>query len=110
MYPFHSEPLEHRVLFVAGDLDLGFGTNGIARADFGTPDVQGIDVAAFGNRVYAAGIVPARFEEPGRIALAAFDASGRPDPTFGGDGTVVTDVSAYESLGGYGEMLVQPDG
>src|SRR5690242_16383908 len=49
------ETLEGRVLFAAGDLDPNFGMGGIARADFGVSGISGIDVAASGSHVYAAG-------------------------------------------------------
>jgi uncharacterized delta-60 repeat protein len=110
MYPRHSEPLERRVLLVAGDLDLGFGVNGIATADLGNASVIGIDVATFGDRIYAAGIHATPGSTDQRIALAAFDPSGRPDPSLGGDGTVVTGV--VPAVGDFvqGEMALQPDG
>lgn len=94
------ERLEDRRLLTAGDLDPSFGAGGFASASFGTESVASIDVAAFGNRTYAAGATR------GRIVLAAFDNAGRPDPALGGDGTVVTDVPGT----GGGEMLIQPDG
>src|SRR2546423_12120124 len=104
------EVLESRVLFVAGDLDTTFGAGGIATADFGVRGVQGIDVAAFGDKIYAAGFLAAPDAEQGRAALAAFDPSGRPDPILGGHGTVSTDVTVNVPRPDYGEMLVQPDG
>src|SRR5688500_8259382 len=102
------ETLEGRVLFVAGDLDPEFGVGGIAIADFGTPGVQGIDVAAFGTRAYAAGILAAPDATEGRVALAAFDRFGRPDPSLGGAGTVITELTL--PTGPRGEAIVQPDG
>ena len=102
------ESLESRILFIAGDLDQSFGTGGIATADFGVAGVQGIDVAAFGARTYAAGIFAAPGAAEGRVAMAAFDRFGRPDPSLGGDGTVVIDLTL--PTGYEGEMLVQPDG
>ena len=94
------EHLETRRLLTAGDLDPSFGAGGFASASFGTESVAAIDVAASGNRTYAAGATR------GRIVLAAFDNAGRPDPVLGGDGTVVTDVPGS----GGGEILFQPDG
>jgi uncharacterized delta-60 repeat protein len=102
------EPLESRLLFIAGDLDPAFGTGGIAIADFGVAGVQGIDVAASGARIYAAGILPAPGAQEGRVAIAAFDRFGRPDPGVGGDGTVVTDLTL--PTGYEGKLLVQSDG
>jgi uncharacterized delta-60 repeat protein len=102
------EPLENRLLFVAGDFDPSFGSGGLARADFGDESLRAIDVAAAGSRVYAAGVYrdsDAPINSDGQLALAAFDSAGKLDNGFGGDGTVLTNIPA---LGG--EMLVQPDG
>jgi uncharacterized delta-60 repeat protein len=105
------EPLERRVLFTAGDLDPNFGVGGIAVADFGTPGISGLDVAAAGTRVYAAGYAAPGAAGAARIALAAFDSSGRPDRSLGGDGTVLTTVTAPTFASSTtGELLVQPDG
>jgi uncharacterized delta-60 repeat protein len=105
------ERLEGRVLFVAGDLDPAFGLGGIATADFGMSGISGLDVAAAGTRVYAAGYSSPGANGEARIALAAFDSSGRPDRSLGGDGTVLTSVTAPASAGGtHGEMAVQDDG
>src|SRR4051794_4118345 len=105
------EPLEARVLFVAGDLDPNFGLGGIATADFGTPGISGLDVAAAGTRVYAAGYSARDAAGNARIALAASARNGRPAPGLGGDGTALTSVTAPPSLRiTAGRMLVQPDG
>jgi uncharacterized delta-60 repeat protein len=105
------ETLEGRVLFAAGDLDGNFGVGGIARADFGTPGISGLDVAAAGSRIYAAGYSAPDATGKSRIALAAFDGAGRPDRSLGGDGTVLTTVTVpVTDNAAVGEMLVQSDG
>jgi hypothetical protein len=85
--PFHRpvEPLESRRLLTAGDLDPSFGAGGFANASFGTDSVYAIDVAAFGNRTFAAGGAQGRIAWPpstardGRTRASA--ATGQSSPT-----------------------------
>lgn len=85
-----------------GTRDSGFGRNGIARATFpGFPAATSLDaLVQRDGKVVVSGYVTERCERPrgrqcGRhLALARFTASGRLDPKFGEDGTVVFDGRA----------------
>lgn len=76
-----------------GSLDPGFGGDGIVLAD-PTPtydDGLAIGVEADGQIVVAGG---AGFDGPNeRFVVLAYEPDGSLDPTFGGDGKVITDVT-----------------
>ncbi|MFF7389287.1 calcium-binding protein [Streptomyces scabiei] len=81
-----------------GTVDNGFGTAGIVRTDFGGYDgVRALAIQPDG-RIVAGGSSDAR------VALARYTASGTLDPSFDGDGRVLT-PGAFAS-----DMLLQPDG
>jgi uncharacterized delta-60 repeat protein len=85
-----------------GTRDPGFGRDGIGRATFpGFPGATSLDaLVQRDGKIAVSGYVTEKCERPrgrqcGRhLALARFTASGRLDPTFGGDGTVVFDDAA----------------
>jgi uncharacterized delta-60 repeat protein len=89
-----------------GAPDFGFGQNGLVTTDFnGSLDQpRGVTLLAEG------GIAVAGFTQlPGGgqdFAVARYTAAGAPDTTFGGDGTVTTDIGEQD----FGNDLVaQPD-
>lgn len=92
-----------------GQLDHGFGTNGIASTDLGGADDEAYDAAALPDggivvvgRTDAAGVQKTDF------GIVRYGPDGIPDPGFGTGGVVRTDV-----LGGGDQanaVAVQPDG
>jgi uncharacterized delta-60 repeat protein len=91
-----------------GSLDPGFGGAGIVRAD-PTPtydDGFAVGVEADGQIVVAGG---AGVDGPNeRFVVLAFGPHGSPDPTFGGDGRVFTDVTPKADVP-FG-LAIQDDG
>jgi uncharacterized delta-60 repeat protein len=81
-----------------GSRDTSFGRGGIAQAVFrGYAEARSKDaIVRRDGEVIVAGYVASQCEPPRggeclrRLALARFTSSGRLDPTFGGDGIVVT--------------------
>jgi uncharacterized delta-60 repeat protein len=73
-----------------GSLDSTFDTDGTAVADFGADEgAEDVAIQADGKIVAVGGT----FRESGSaFAVARFNPDGSLDPTFGGDGTVVTGV------------------
>jgi uncharacterized delta-60 repeat protein len=87
-------------LAAPGQLDGGFGTGGKVRTDIGGADWASAVAIAPGGDVVVAGA-------SGRdVAAARYDAAGRLDPTFGGGGTIVTDLGGDDSAVA---VVVQPD-
>lgn len=85
-----------------GSSDTTFGVNGVATALFGAgTNATPRAITLQGSRIVVGGTVD------GDFALARFDANGAPDPTFGGDGKVVTDFGGVDALSA---LAVQPDG
>ena len=77
------EPLETRVLFVAGELDLNFSADGKQFTDFGATDTARAAVVQNDGRTVVAGAW-----DGGRadFAVARYLAGGAPDPSFDTDG------------------------
>jgi len=75
-----------------GALDAGFGTNGLATADFGFGDAQATALVRDGTALVAVGYT-SDFFGPGTydFALARFLDNGTPDNNFDLDGKVTTD-------------------
>jgi uncharacterized delta-60 repeat protein len=85
-----------------GSSDTTFGLNGVATALFGAgTNATARAITLQGSKIVVGGTVD------GDFALARFDANGALDPTFGGDGMVVTDFGGVDVL--YA-LAVQPDG
>jgi uncharacterized delta-60 repeat protein len=90
-----------------GDLDPSFGTGGKVTTDFGGNDTGWTVAVQPDGKAVVAGD---RFD-PGPaddFLLARYTVSGKPDPTFDGDGRVTTDFNNHFS-GAFGVAL-QPDG
>jgi uncharacterized delta-60 repeat protein len=83
-----------------GQLDSSFGTGGKVLTDAGGADWAG-DVAIARGAVIVTGA------SGGDLALARYDASGRLDSSFGGSGTVVTDLGGEDAGSA---LVVQADG
>jgi uncharacterized delta-60 repeat protein len=84
-----------------GGLDPSFGGDGIVLTDLGgTGGIRGLAVQPDG-RIVVAGFVG------DDIGLARYRADGGLDPSFGGDGTVVTDLGDEEWAFG---LVLQADG
>jgi uncharacterized delta-60 repeat protein len=88
-------------LAAPGQLDGSFGTGGKVTTDVGGLDWAGSVAISPSGAVVVAGA------SGGDVALARYDGAGRPDPSFGGRGAVLTDLGGADAAGG---LLVQPDG
>jgi uncharacterized delta-60 repeat protein len=93
----------------AGTLDASFGDGGIATIDLGGADDEASDAAIAGDgSVVVVGRSDAAGPSRPDIAIVRVALDGLPDPGFGTDGIVRTDV-----LGGWDQgnaVAVQPDG
>jgi uncharacterized delta-60 repeat protein len=84
-----------------GQLDGGFGSGGKVRTDLGGLDWAGaVAIAPRGYVVVAGG-------SGGDVALARYDGAGRLDPSFGGRGTIVTDLGGDDAANA---LVAQADG
>jgi uncharacterized delta-60 repeat protein len=88
-------------LAAPGQLDSGFGAGGKVRTDIGRADWASAVAIAPNGAVVLAGSSDAD------VAVARYDAAGRLDPSFGGRGTVVTDLGEDDSARA---LVVQSDG
>jgi uncharacterized delta-60 repeat protein len=89
-----------------GDLDPTFGSGGKVRTDFG---IQGSEIGwavavQRDRRVVVAGGMEGPYTD---FALARYTASGRPDPSFDGDGKRATDFGGADAAH---DVLIQRDG
>jgi uncharacterized delta-60 repeat protein len=74
----------------AGRLDAGFGGAGIVLTDLGGADAAGAVVVASDGKTVVAG------QRDGDLALVRYSRDGMLDPSFDGDGVVVTDLGFEE--------------
>ena len=90
-----------------GTLDAGFGTGGIAQAQVGQANngIEGVVLQEDG-RIVAAGF--SRNANEWDFGLARFDTAGRLDPSFSGDGIVVSDLGTEWDFGH--AVALAPDG
>lgn len=84
-----------------GSLDAGFSEDGIQVTDFG-----GVD-GATGMALQPDGKIVVAGWSDGDFALARYDPDGSLDPTFAGDGTLITDVGGHDQAAA---VAIQPDG
>src|SRR5688500_6842800 len=117
------EVMEPRRMLAAGHPDPTFGEGGTGSSPFPGIEIwatQGLDNR--NGKTVVAGEAAEEFEPPHsnwfdtRLGLVRFTESGEPDPTFGGDGRILSDL-----LGGNGrqfpgadratvtDVLIQPD-
>ena len=89
-----------------GTLDTAFGTEGVARVQFGRQSwVNAVGLQADG-RILVTGM-GAAFGSPSDLVVGRYMADGTPDASFGAGGTTTLDIGGSE----VGEALaVQPDG
>jgi uncharacterized delta-60 repeat protein len=85
-----------------GSLDEGFGNQGTVLTTFGVRSSSAADLA-----VQPDGKIVAVGTAGGDFAVARYTASGTPDPTFGTDGLVRTDLGGVDQANG---VVLQPDG
>jgi uncharacterized delta-60 repeat protein len=100
------DSLERRMLFSAGALDLTFGTDGVAHADFidathdnggNLQDELAVVRTMPDGRILAVGThvtLNAAIGDNGAIAIARFNTDGSPDTSFGDNGKLITDLSS----------------
>lgn len=96
-----------------GYVDLGFGIDGVATAEFteGT-DGGGDGVGAIAiqpdGAIVVAGDAGGAAEYTSRFGLARFDEHGSLDPSFRGDGTAVTNFTRWDDSAS--DLAIQADG
>ena len=105
------ETMESRLLFAAGQVDLGFGTRGHAFASFDSrPISDGYAIAVQPDGKILVGgsttVLDPDFDQ--RLALARYNPNGTLDTTFGSGGRVVTDLPGNTEE--IRDIAVQPDG
>jgi uncharacterized delta-60 repeat protein len=90
-----------------GGLDPSFGGDGRVATDFGRADSAfGLAIQADGKIVAAGGSFTS-FGPAADFALARYNPGGGLDPTFDGDGRVVTDFGAFDAAR---SVAIQTDG
>ncbi|MBA3413501.1 MAG: PASTA domain-containing protein [Actinobacteria bacterium] len=87
-----------------GELDPTFGTGGKVTSDFGGSEFGRAVAVQRDRRVV---VVGERWKEPFDFLLARYTANGELDPSFDGDGKVVTDVGGAS---GASDVDIQRDG
>lgn len=80
----------------SGVLDTAFGTDGLARADFGDTFDRAHDVAVDANGRYV--VVGASFGDSDNFGVARFTESGALDNAFGTGGVTVVDFGATDDI------------
>jgi uncharacterized delta-60 repeat protein len=93
-----------------GDLDTSFGTGGQVVTGFAAHSqtfATGVAVEP-GGKIVAAGTTGLNFNSDQNFAAARYNPDGSLDPTFGGGGTVTTDIGTTTDEGR--ALAVQPDG
>jgi uncharacterized delta-60 repeat protein len=87
----------------SGDLDQTFSDDGVVRTDFsGSGDTAAAVVIQPDGKIVVAG------SAGGKFALARHNQDGSLDDTFGGDGKVVTNITAHVDFAS--DLAIQPDG
>ena len=95
----------------SGALDPTFGTGGVVTTGFqpGFSDIPSGVALGPGGKIVAAGTgLPGGASGPGVIDIARYNPNGALDPTFDGDGMLVSAPSSDN--GATGGVVVQPDG
>jgi uncharacterized delta-60 repeat protein len=90
-----------------GDVDPGFGADGVVTTDFGTGRRTAVGELALqpDGRLVLSGIVGLRKIRP---VVARYEPGGDPDPTFDADG--VAKLGKFSSGAALGAVAIQPDG
>lgn len=90
-----------------GSLDLSFGTGGIVTTDIGVVNAEGSSVAIqTDGKIVVAGTSVVGTNN--KIALVRYKINGSLDSSFGGDGTVTTDIGTAYSVAN--AVALQADG
>jgi uncharacterized delta-60 repeat protein len=92
-----------------GLIDASFGAGGTAITEFSTADDRpwSLGIRPDGKIVVAGTQAD---EGSGNFALARYLADGSLDPSFGGDGTVVSAITISQDVLVAGALVLQPDG
>ena len=88
-----------------GELDPNFGTNGIARIDFGIA-YHPVSCLFLSDTAIVMVTVPTSV----KFVLAMMDSSGNPHPAFGNNGIVQTDIEAMYNFSGGESLALTDDG
>ncbi|MBU2669036.1 hypothetical protein KOI35_36540 [Actinoplanes bogorensis] len=102
-------------LLPGGALDPSFGTGGVIRYDFGPHEfhsVRSLALAPDGDIVVAgsSGYYSTLPEPTGDLVVARFTPRGRPDATFGTNGSVVRDLTGPSGIDIHAGLAVGRDG
>ena len=103
------EPLEGRLLFVAGELDFTFSGDGRQTTDFGNTDAaRAVAIQPDGKTVVAGHWDGGAAD----FAVARYDQGGNLDPTFSGDGraNLTFGAGAFGGVERATGVALQPDG
>lgn len=90
-----------------GRLDPTFAGDGTLTSDWGNFDVPKGAVVTASGAILVGGFSEDAHGSSGVVVVARYTADGQPDPTFAGDGVLVTENAADNNAGG---VAVQPDG
>jgi uncharacterized delta-60 repeat protein len=93
-----------------GDLDTSFGGDGTVLTDFGGQDETTSLAIQPDGKLVVAGYAIASSGGSVDFALVRYLPNGALDPTFGGDGRVLTDFSGVGSYDVASAIAIQPDG
>jgi len=96
-----------------GDVDMGFGIDGVASAEFtegtdGGGDSAGAVAIQPDGAIVVAGDAGGAAEYTSKFGLARFDDQGSLDPSFRGDGTAVTNFTRWDDSAS--DLAIQSDG
>lgn len=91
-----------------GTLETAFGRNGKVITNFGGRDMGYAIAILPGGKILAAGYTD-KSSSGSDIALARYQINGSLDPTFSGDGKLITNFSAGTNDYAFG-LAIQPDG
>jgi uncharacterized delta-60 repeat protein len=90
-----------------GQLDAAFGSGGKVRTDIGGADWADTVATAPNGDVLVAGATGRDTYAERDVLVVRYDAEGRPDPSFGDHGIVVTDLGSDDLAGA---LVAQQDG
>ncbi len=90
-----------------GELDSNFGTNGIARINYGATSFYHMGCLFLADTAIVMAIVPLS----NKFVLAMMDSSGNPYTSFGNDGIVETNIVAkFDAFSGGASLALTDDG
>ena len=96
-------------LRAGGKLDQTFGDGGVVTTDFaGSQDAARAVAVSADFKIVVGGSAFVDPDDSTDFAVVRFGRTGRPDPSFGGDGLVWTDFLGFEDM--ITDLVLQPNG